>query len=79
MEQIPAKHIVTKTKSSDWFGLDYNMNIYRGCCHGCITVKAQRKALSCAKTGPQRGNFHSRFLHILPEGSQEPLSFMVAP
>ncbi|MCI8951101.1 MAG: radical SAM protein [Lachnospiraceae bacterium] len=36
MEQIPAKHIVTKTKSSDWFGLDYNMNIYRGCCHGCI-------------------------------------------
>lgn len=19
-----------------WFGTDYNMNIYRGCCHGCI-------------------------------------------
>lgn len=35
-EQIPAKHIVTKIKDSSWFGMDYNMNIYRGCCHGCI-------------------------------------------
>jgi len=34
---IPAKNIVHKNKSSDsWFGLDYNMNIYRGCSHGCI-------------------------------------------
>ena len=36
MEYIPAKTIVTKTKSSSWFGIDYNMNIYKGCCHGCI-------------------------------------------
>lgn len=36
MEYVPAKTIVTKTKSSEWFGIDYNMNIYRGCCHGCI-------------------------------------------
>jgi len=36
MEYIPAKTIVTKNKSSAWFGADYNMNIYRGCCHGCI-------------------------------------------
>lgn len=36
MEFVPAKTIVTKTKSADWFGMDYNMNIYRGCCHGCI-------------------------------------------
>jgi len=36
-ETIPAKSIVYKTKSPDsWFGLDYNMNIYRGCPHGCI-------------------------------------------
>jgi len=34
---IPAKNIVFKNKSPDlWFGLDYNMNIYRGCPHGCI-------------------------------------------
>lgn len=36
METIPAKTIVTHTKNSGWFGTDYNMNIYRGCCHGCI-------------------------------------------
>ncbi|MCL1864375.1 MAG: radical SAM protein [Spirochaetes bacterium] len=36
METIQAKTIVTKTKSQVWFGSDYNMNIYRGCCHGCI-------------------------------------------
>ena len=37
METVPAKTIVTKTKSPDeWFGVDYNMNIYRGCPHGCI-------------------------------------------
>lgn len=36
MEYIPAKTIVSKTKGSQWFGIDYNMNIYKGCCHGCI-------------------------------------------
>jgi len=36
LEYVPAKTIVTRTKSTAWFGIDYNMNIYRGCCHGCI-------------------------------------------
>ena len=37
MKTIPAKTIITKTKApSEWFGNDYNMNIYRGCPHGCI-------------------------------------------
>ena len=36
MEYIGAKTIVTKTKDSRWFGIDYNMNIYKGCCHGCV-------------------------------------------
>ena len=36
METIPAKSIVTRTKSPMWFDIDYTMNIYRGCCHGCI-------------------------------------------
>lgn len=36
MEYIKAKTIVTRTKNSSWFGCDYNMNIYKGCCHGCI-------------------------------------------
>ena len=33
---VPAKTIVTRAKSSGWFGMNYNMNIYRGCSHGCI-------------------------------------------
>ncbi|GKX30105.1 radical SAM protein [Vallitalea longa] len=37
MEYIKAKTIITKNKKPDyWFGHDYNMNIYKGCNHGCI-------------------------------------------
>ena len=34
---VPAKTIISTNKSPDaWFGLDYGMNLYRGCSHGCI-------------------------------------------
>ena len=37
MQTIPAKTIVYRTKKpAAWFGADNNMNIYRGCSHGCI-------------------------------------------
>ncbi len=36
MKTIPAKTILQKNKTTEWFGTDYNMNLYRGCCHGCI-------------------------------------------
>lgn len=36
MKTVPAKTILQKNKSSEWFGSDYNINLYRGCCHGCI-------------------------------------------
>lgn len=36
MKTIPAKTIITRKKDDSWFGTDYNMNIYKGCCHGCI-------------------------------------------
>lgn len=36
MEQIPARHILNRNKSTEWFGTDYTMNLYRGCPHGCI-------------------------------------------
>ncbi len=60
MEYIPAKHILFRNKSTAWFGTDHTMNLYRGCCHGCIycdsrsacyrnpdfdTVKAKEDAL----------------------------------
>ena len=37
MEYISAKTIITRNKISPyWFDCEYNMNIYKGCCHGCI-------------------------------------------
>lgn len=36
MEFIPTKSILSKVKHGGWFGIDYNMNLYRGCSHGCI-------------------------------------------
>ena len=37
MNHIAAKTILSKLKSADsFFGISYNMNLYRGCSHGCI-------------------------------------------
>lgn len=36
MDYIKAKTLVTNNKNTYWFGSEYNMNIYRGCSHGCI-------------------------------------------
>lgn len=37
MEFIAAKTILTKVKNgNEWYGIDYNMNLYKGCSHGCI-------------------------------------------
>lgn len=36
MDYVPAKHILFRNKSTQWFGTDHTMNLYRGCCHGCI-------------------------------------------
>lgn len=37
MEFIPAKTIISGySDNPNWFGINYNMNIYIGCCHQCI-------------------------------------------
>ena len=37
MEFVKAKTILAKVKNgNEWYGVDYNMNLYRGCSHGCI-------------------------------------------
>lgn len=37
MEFIPAKTILSGySEQNSWFGNNYNMNIYKGCSHGCI-------------------------------------------
>lgn len=37
MEFIDAKSILSGySDKNSWFGLNYNLNLYKGCCHGCI-------------------------------------------
>lgn len=36
MEYVPARHLLHRSRSTQWFGTDHTMNIYRGCCHGCL-------------------------------------------
>lgn len=36
MEYIPAKHLLHRSASTEWFGTDHTMNLYQGCCHGCL-------------------------------------------
>jgi DNA repair photolyase len=37
VEYISAKTMISNYMSDNsWFGTNYNMNIYKGCCHGCI-------------------------------------------
>lgn len=37
MRYIGTKSILSKLRTADtWFGIAYNMNLYRGCQHGCI-------------------------------------------
>ncbi len=37
MEYIKTKTILSRTKNPyNWFGIEYNANLYRGCSHGCI-------------------------------------------
>ncbi len=61
MTTIPAKTILSQYMPHGWFGANYNMNLYKGCSHGCIycdsrsecygieefdTVKAKADALN---------------------------------
>ena len=38
MEWITAKSILQRVPKDGqhWFGIEYNMNLYKGCCHNCI-------------------------------------------
>lgn len=55
MEYVKAKTILQKTKSTEWFGADYNMNLYRGCCHGCIYCDSRSKCYGIEDFDKVRG------------------------
>ena len=47
MEYIKAKKIVSQYASDNrWFDINYNMNIYIGCCHGCIYCDSRSECYS---------------------------------
>ena len=44
MEFIQTKTIISSyNENPHWFGINYNMNIYKGCCHGCIYCDSRSK------------------------------------
>ena len=36
MEYESARHLLHRSRSTQWFGTDHTVNLYRGCCHGCL-------------------------------------------
>lgn len=36
IETIEAKTLLGRAGHAEWFGTDYTLNLFRGCCHGCI-------------------------------------------
>lgn len=36
-------YIDTGYTTMSWFGMDFNMNLYKGCCHGCIYCDSRSK------------------------------------
>lgn len=55
MDTVPAKTILQRKKASgEWFGQDFNMNIYRGCNHGCIYCDSRSSCYQIENFGKVR-------------------------
>lgn len=64
MEFVKAKTILTKVKDgSEWYGVDYNMNLYRGCSHGCIYCDSRSDCYHIENFDIVKGK--ENMLHIL--------------
>lgn len=56
MEWITAKSILQKVgDGQQWFGIDYNMNLYKGCCHNCIYCDSRSDCYQTADFSRVRG------------------------
>ena len=63
MDLIPAKTIVSGYRESDeWFGNNYNMNIYKGCCHGCIYCDSRSECYHIENFDTVRAKENALFL-----------------
>lgn len=64
MEFVKAKTILTKAKNgNEWYGVDYNMNLYRGCSHGCIYCDSRSDCYHIENFDIVKGK--ENMLHIL--------------
>lgn len=60
MEFVPAKAILQRHKNPDsWFGNDYGMNLYKGCCHGCIYCDSRSDCYQVEDFDRVRGKEHA--------------------
>ena len=56
MEFIKTKTILSKVSyGGQWFGIDYNMNLYRGCPHGCIYCDSRSECYGIEEYERPRG------------------------
>lgn len=63
MEFIKAKTILAKVKyDSDWYGVDYNINLYRGCSHGCIYCDSRSNCYHIDNFSIVRGKENALFI-----------------
>ncbi|WP_314064811.1 radical SAM protein [uncultured Vagococcus sp.] len=55
MEYIEARTILMKTKTREWFGTDYTMNVYKGCHHGCVYCDSRSECYQIDQFDQVRG------------------------
>ena len=60
MEFIEAKTILSRVKGSEsWYGIDYNMNLYKGCSHGCIYCDSRSNCYQIKNFNIVRGKLNA--------------------
>lgn len=60
MKYIEAKSIVSSYQGNNsWFGINYNMNIYKGCPHGCIYCDSRSECYGIEEFDAVRAKLNS--------------------
>ena len=60
MKYIEAKSIVSSyQRNNSWFGINYNMNIYKGCPHGCIYCDSRSECYGIEEFDAVRAKLNS--------------------
>jgi len=63
MEFIATKTILSKVKNGEyWYGIDYNMNLYKGCSHGCIYCDSRSNCYHINNFNTVRGKENALYI-----------------